>query len=77
LHLQSIEDANLPVIFVHGDLDEMVPVANTRQWVETAKEMKMDHEYKEVSGAGHGPIIEQGVGFVYEYFGKHVRGAKK
>ena len=36
----SLKDIpKMPIIFVHGDADELVPVANTRQWVEKAKEL--------------------------------------
>jgi dipeptidyl aminopeptidase/acylaminoacyl peptidase len=51
----------------------MVPVANTRQWVETAKEMKMDYEYVEVPGASHGPIIEAGMPQIFKYFAAHTK----
>jgi predicted peptidase len=76
-YLKDIKDAALPVIFVHGDMDEVVSVSITRGWVETAKEMKMDFEYVEVPGAGHGPIIEAGMPDIFKYFGAHIKGAKK
>ena len=42
-------------------MDEAVPVTNTRMWVDTMKEMKLNYEYKEIPGANHGSVIEQGM----------------
>ena len=53
----------MPAIFVHGDADEMVPVANTRQWVDKLEELNMIYEYNEMPGVSHGPVIEQDVCF--------------
>jgi predicted esterase len=61
----------MPVIIVHGDTDEMVPVANTRKWVDKLKELNMTYEYNEMPGVSHGPIIEQALPSVYAFFAKH------
>jgi pimeloyl-ACP methyl ester carboxylesterase len=66
---------NVPVIFVHGDVDEVVPVANTRQWVEKAKELNMTYEYNEMPGVSHGPVITACLPSVYAFFGKHSKPA--
>ncbi len=50
-----------PVFVVQGDADKQVPVANTRMWVDSMKELKLDYEYKEIPGADHGTVIEQGM----------------
>lgn len=71
--LQKMKDVNLPVIIVQGDVDEMVPVANTRTWVDTMKEMKLDYEYVEQPGITHGPVIQTGLKPIYEFFGKHTK----
>jgi predicted peptidase len=71
--LQKIKDAKLPVIVVTGDIDEAVPVANTRMWVETMKELKLNYEYVEQPGITHGPVIESGLKPIYEFFTKHKR----
>ncbi len=65
----------MPVIFVHGDADEVVPVANTRQWVEKLKELNMTYEYNEMPGISHGPVIEAGLPSVYAFFAKHSKPA--
>jgi len=67
--LEQIKD--MPVIFVHGDVDEAVPVANTRQWVEKAKELNMTYEYNEMPGVSHGPVITASLPSIYEFFSKH------
>ena len=67
--LAKIKD--MPIIFVHGDIDEAVPVSVSRQWVEKAKELNMTYEYNEMKGITHGPVILAALPSVYEFFGKH------
>jgi predicted esterase len=69
------EIPNLPVIFVHGDKDEMVPIANTRRWIDKLKELNMTYEYSEMPGVSHGPVIEQALPSVYAFFAKHSKPA--
>jgi poly(3-hydroxybutyrate) depolymerase len=69
--LQGIKDAGLPMLVVQGDADRAVPVTNTRMWVDTMKELKMDYEYKEISGATHGSVIDQGMPDIFAFFAKH------
>jgi predicted esterase len=66
---------SMPIIFVHGDADEMVPVANTRKWIDKLKELKMTYEYNEMPGVSHGPVIEQALPSVYDFFAKHSKPA--
>ena len=42
--LRKIKDAGVPVIVTQGDADTLVPVTNTRLWVDTMKELKLDYE---------------------------------
>ena len=65
------EIPQMPIIFVHGDADEFVPVANTRQWIEKAKELGMTYEYNEMPGITHGPVIEEALPSIYAFFAKH------
>ena len=62
-----------PVFVVQGDADVQVPVANTRTWVETMKELKLNYQYKEIPGADHGGVIEQGMPDIFEFFKQHVK----
>lgn len=71
--LKGIKDAGLPILVITGDADEAVPVANTRMWVETIKELGLDYEYIEQPGVTHGPIITSSQKDVYTFFGKHSR----
>ncbi|MBN2588665.1 MAG: prolyl oligopeptidase family serine peptidase [Sedimentisphaerales bacterium] len=67
--LEKIKD--MPVIIVQGDADELVPVTNTRQWVEKMKELKMTYEYKEIPGGDHGGVINDGTPEIFKFFAKH------
>jgi predicted peptidase len=71
--LQKIKDAGVAVMVVTGDADELVPVANTRMWVETLKELGIPHEYVEQPGVTHGPVIETSLKPIYEFFSKHAK----
>ena len=68
-----MKDVNLPVMIVQGDMDEAVPVTNTRMWVDTMKEMNLNYEYVEQPGISHGPVIQTGLKPIYEFFGKHTK----
>jgi poly(3-hydroxybutyrate) depolymerase len=69
--LQPMKDAKVPVMIVHGDIDEVVPVTNTIAWVDAMKELKMNYEFIEQPGITHGPVIESGLKPIYEFFAKH------
>jgi predicted peptidase len=62
---------NMPVIFVHGAADEVVPVDISRRWVEKAKKLNMTYEYNEMEGISHGPVITAALSSVFEFFNKH------
>jgi predicted peptidase len=66
---------SMPVLFVHGDVDEAVPVDLSRRWVEKAKELGMTCEYNEMPGVSHGPVITACLPSVYEFFDKHSKPA--
>lgn len=69
--MQLLKDANVPVMIVQGDIDEMVPVANNREWVDVMKDLNMEYEYVEQPGITHGPVIQSGLKPIYEFFAKH------
>jgi predicted peptidase len=68
---------SMPLIFVHGDKDEAVPVDLSRRWVDKLKELNMTYEYNEMPGVSHGPIIEQGLPSAYAFFAKHSKPASR
>ena len=69
--LQPLKDAKIPVMIVHGDIDEVVPVTNSQAWVDAMKGLKMKYEFIEQPGITHGPVIESGLKPIYEFFAKH------
>jgi poly(3-hydroxybutyrate) depolymerase len=69
--LRSIKDAGLPILFVQGDADTVVAPANTRMWVDTAKELGLDYQYAELPGINHGPVITASQKDVYAFFDHH------
>jgi len=69
--LQTMKDAKVPVMIVHGDIDEVVPVTNSHAWVDAMKELKMKYEFIEQPGITHGPVIESGLKPIYEFLAKH------
>jgi len=69
--LQPMKDAKVPVMIVHGDIDEVVPVANSHAWVDVMKELNMQYEFVEQPGITHGPVIQSGLKPIYEFFAKH------
>jgi dipeptidyl aminopeptidase/acylaminoacyl peptidase len=50
---------NVPILALHGDNDQTVPVAQTRQWVAKMKELGMEHVYIEVKGGDHSLFVSQ------------------
>jgi len=71
--LQTIKDAGVPVIVTQGDADTLVPATNTRLWIDTMRELKLDFEYKEIQGADHGTVIERGMPDIFAFFKAHPR----
>jgi predicted esterase len=60
----------MPIILVHGDADPTVPVASTRLWVDTLKELGMTYEYHEIPGGDHGSAVTEGMPAIFAFFGK-------
>ena len=71
--LTAIKDAHLPILFVQGDADTVVSPANTRMWVDTAKQLGLDYQYSELPGINHGPVITASQKDVYAFFDRHSR----
>jgi predicted esterase len=69
--LQPLKDAKVPVMIVHGDIDEVVPFTNSQAWVDVMKELKMNYEFVEQPGITHGPVIQSGLKPIYAFFAKH------
>lgn len=54
--LSNIHDAGIPAMIILGDKDTPRLVNAARQWVDTMKELKMEHEYVEFPGGDHGTV---------------------
>jgi predicted peptidase len=70
--LTPIKDT-IPVMVTQGDADTAVPVQNTRTWIETMKELKMNYSYVELPGEDHGSIIAKGMPSIFAFFAAHTK----
>jgi predicted peptidase len=70
--LTPIKDS-MPVMVAQGDADTAVPVANTRKWIETMKDLKMNYTYLELPGEDHGSIIPKSMPEIFKFFNAHTK----
>ena len=71
--LKKLKAAGVPVMVVHGDIDEVVPVATSHTWVASMDELGVEHEYVELKGITHGPVITASQQSIYAFFAKHTK----
>lgn len=71
--LGALHEAGIPVMIIHGDEDEVVSVSLAQTWAQTMAEIGMEHEYVEMPGVTHGPVITVSQEHVYEFFDRHSR----
>jgi predicted peptidase len=62
---------NLPVFIIHGLLDDVVPVAVGRGFVEVLEAKGMTYEYQEPADGDHGNVIASGWPGIVAFFNKH------
>ena len=67
---------NVPMIIVQGDMDELVPVAGARLWIDQMKELKMTYQYVEVPGGTHGSVLTSGAPDIFAFFATHTRASR-
>jgi predicted peptidase len=70
--LTTIKDS-MPVMVTQGDADTAVPVANTRKWIETMKDLKMNYKYLEMPDEDHGSIIPKSMPEIFKFFDAHTK----
>jgi predicted peptidase len=71
-YLEPLKEAGVPIMVVHGDMDEAVPVETSRDnWVPSMESLGIEHEYVELPGVTHGPVITQSQSYIYAFFDKH------
>ena len=51
--LDTVEKVNVPILVIHGDIDERVPVEQSRLFVDKLKKYKKDFKYVELKDADH------------------------
>ncbi len=51
--VEEVEKVNVPVLVIHGSVDQRVPLASARQYVGLLEKYGKDHKYVEIEGAGH------------------------
>ena len=50
---------HIPILVLHGDNDQTVPVELTRSWVAKMQELGIQHVYVEIAGGDHSLLISQ------------------
>ena len=51
--LEHVDSVDVPILVIHGDIDERVPVAESRKFVSKLKEFSKHHKYIELEDANH------------------------
>ena len=51
--LKHVEDVNVPILIIHGDIDQRVNVYHSRAFVKKLKEYNKEYKYVELKGADH------------------------
>ena len=51
--LETVENVNVPILVIHGDIDQRVPVKQSRLFVDELEELGKDYKYIELDGADH------------------------
>jgi dipeptidyl aminopeptidase/acylaminoacyl peptidase len=60
---------SVPMLIVHGDYDQTVPVEHSRRFVEGLEQAGADHQYIEIEDMGHSPqFFEQNMQWLPELF---------
>ena len=63
----------MPILVLHGDKDDEVPVTMSRNMDKAMKDRGQEHTYLEVAGATHGTIVGLVEPKVFEFFDQHPR----
>ena len=51
--LEHVDSVDVPILVIHGDIDERVPVAQSRKFVKKLQEYNKHYKYIELEGANH------------------------
>jgi predicted peptidase len=69
--LEPLKAANVPILVVLGDSDEVVAIEDGRAFKAKLEAAGLEHEYVELAGISHGPAITASQEHVYGFFDKH------
>jgi len=50
---KETEKVNVPILLVHGDVDQRVPPAHARKYLKKLDKFNKSHQYLELEGADH------------------------
>ena len=51
--IEHVKDVNVPLLIIHGDIDQRVPIEQSRLFVDELKKLDKDFKYIELKGADH------------------------
>jgi dipeptidyl aminopeptidase/acylaminoacyl peptidase len=51
--IEHVKDLNVPLLIIHGDIDQRVPVEQSRLFIDALKKLDKDFKYVELKGADH------------------------
>ncbi|MEM9401293.1 MAG: S9 family peptidase [Pseudomonadota bacterium] len=54
--IELTDQVSVPMLIVHGDFDQIVPVEHSRRFVDGLEEKGADYKYIEIKDMGHSPI---------------------
>jgi acetyl esterase/lipase len=73
--LSWIDRDTVPFLVIHGDHDDVVPLAQSQRLVAALRAAGVEARYVEVAGAGHDDLTWSAVGpTVLAFFARHLRG---
>jgi predicted peptidase len=71
--LDPIRDADMPIMVIIGDMDEVVSLDDAQAFVAKLEAMGIEHEYVVLPGVSHGPVIAASQQYVYDFLAKHAK----
>jgi len=72
-----IQSNTPPILIIHGDADNLVPLYQAEQFVKRCKELGVEAKFVVRNGKGHGwPGINQDLPLLADWFDEHLRGQK-
>jgi poly(3-hydroxybutyrate) depolymerase len=71
--LDPLKAAGIPLLLVIGDADEVVAIDEARAFKTKLEAAGIEHEYVELPGISHGPVITASQEHVYAFFATHMK----